>query len=77
MGIFGKLAFEYGINPATLIALRILASSLTMLTPITLFKRESFKIQKKDLPKLLILGLLAIVLQRITYFYAINLTTPQ
>lgn len=75
MGIFGKLAFEYGINPATLIALRLLVSSLTILTPITLFKRELFKIQKKDLPKFLILSLLATVLQRITYFYAINLTT--
>lgn len=33
MGIFGKLAFEYGINPATLIALRLLVSSLAILTP--------------------------------------------
>jgi hypothetical protein len=50
MGIFGKLAFEYGINPATLIALRLLVSSLAILTPVTLFKRELFKIQKKICP---------------------------
>ncbi len=75
MGILGRLAFEYGIQPVTLIALRILASSLTILVPITLLRREFFKIQRKDLPLFLVLGLLGTALQRIAYFYAINLTT--
>ncbi len=75
MGIFGKLAFEYEISPATLIALRLFISSLTILIPIALLKKELFRIQKKDLPKFLILGLLATALQRLTYFYAIDLTT--
>ena len=75
MGILGRLAFEYGIQPVTLIALRILASSLTILVPITLIRREFFKIQRKDLPLFLVLGLLGTALQRIAYFYAINLTT--
>ena len=39
MGIFGKLAFEYGINPVTLTALRILISSITMLISIILLKK--------------------------------------
>jgi len=75
MGILGRLAFEYGIQPVTLIALRILASSLTILVPVTLLRREFFKIQRKDLPLFLVLGLLGTALQRIAYFYAINLTT--
>jgi drug/metabolite transporter (DMT)-like permease len=75
MGILGKLAFDYGIQPATLIALRLLVSFVTILTPIALFKREFFKIQKKDLWQLLALGVFAVAFQRITYFYAVDLTT--
>jgi len=75
MGIFGKLAFEYGISPPTLIALRLLISSSTILILIALFKRKFFKIQRSDIPLLLVLGIFATALQRITYFYAIELTT--
>jgi len=75
MGIFGKLAFAYGIHPVTLIALRLLVSSLTLLIPVTLFKRELFKIRKKDLPQFLVFGLFATALQRITYLHAVDLTT--
>jgi drug/metabolite transporter (DMT)-like permease len=75
MGIFGELAFAYGINPPTLIALRLLVSSLTLLIPITLFRKELFRIQKRDLPKFLIFGIVATALQRVTYFYAVDLTT--
>jgi len=33
MGIFAKLAFEYGIHPTTLIALRLLISTVAILLP--------------------------------------------
>lgn len=75
MGIFGKLSFEYGIHPATLIALRLIISSLTLLIPVTLFKKKLFRIQKRDILQLLMLGLFATALQRIAYFYAVDLTT--
>lgn len=75
MGILGKLAFEYGIQPATLIALRLLISSVTILTPIALFKRGLFRIQKRDILQFLTLGIFATASQRITYFYAVDLTT--
>jgi drug/metabolite transporter (DMT)-like permease len=74
-GIFGKLAFGYEINPVTLIALRLLISSVTILIPVSLFKRELLKIQKRDLPQFLILGVLVTALQRVIYFYAVDLTT--
>jgi drug/metabolite transporter (DMT)-like permease len=75
MGIFGKLAFQYGIDPVTLIAFRVIISSATLLFPVVLFKREFLKVERRDLPRLLVLGLLGTALQRITYFYAVDLTT--
>ncbi len=75
MGILGKLAFAYGISPATLIALRVLISSSTILIPITLFKRELLRIRRKDAIKFLLLGIFGTALVRIAYFYAVDLTT--
>lgn len=75
MGIFGKLAFEYGINPVTLTALRIFISSITMLISIILLERNLLKIKKKDVPQLLAFAILAVALQRIAYFYTVDLTT--
>jgi DME family drug/metabolite transporter len=75
MGILGKLAFEYGIDPVTLIALRLLISSVTILIPIILFKRGLCKIRKRDILPFLTLSIFATAFQRITYFYAIDLTT--
>lgn len=75
MGILGKLAFEYGIHPITLTALRLLISSSTILIPILVFGREFFKIQKRDRCIFLVFGIFAIALQRISYFYAVDLTT--
>lgn len=75
MGIFGKLVFEYGVHPVTLTALRLLISSLTILPLMILLRRESFKIQKGDLRQFLIFGIFAIALQRVAYFYAVDLTT--
>ncbi len=75
MGIFAKLAFEYGIDPVTLTALRILISSTTMLVPVSIFRRKLLRLERKDMPQLLILGLFAVAFQRIVYFYAVDLTT--
>ncbi|MEM3458576.1 MAG: DMT family transporter [Candidatus Bathyarchaeia archaeon] len=75
MGIFGKLAFAYGIDPVTLTALRIIISSSTMLFALLLFRRSLLKIEKKDLPQLIIFGVLAVALQRVAYFYTVELTT--
>lgn len=75
MGIFGKLAFAYGIDPLTLTTWRIIISSSTMLFALLLFKRSLLKIEKKDLPQLIIFGVLAVALQRVAYFYTLDLTT--
>lgn len=75
LGIIGKLIFEYGVNPPTLIALRILLSSATLFLPTALFKRNLLKIKRKDIITFLIFGFLAIAIQRTAYFYAIDLTT--
>ena len=75
MGIFGKLAFAQGVNPVTLTALRISISSATVLVPIALFRRSLLKIKGKDLPQLIVFGVFAVALQRIAYFYTVDLTT--
>ena len=75
MGILAKLAYTYGINPLTLIALRLAISSSTVLVPSALLKRSFFKIQKTHIPNFVLFGIFAVALQRLTYFYAIQLTT--
>jgi drug/metabolite transporter (DMT)-like permease len=75
LGIFGKFAFHYGIDPVTLIAFRVVISSTTVLVFATVFKKRLLSVGRHDLPKLLVLGLFGVALQRITYFYAIDLTT--
>jgi drug/metabolite transporter (DMT)-like permease len=75
MGIFGKLAFEAGIRPVPLTALRIVISSLTVLVPLALFKRGLLKIDKKDALAMLVFGVFAVAFQRVAYFYAVDLTT--
>jgi len=75
MGILAKLSFEHGILPETLIALRLLISFATLSVVLTSFDKDSFKIQRTDVLLFLILGVFAIALQRISYFYAVDLTT--
>jgi len=75
MGILAKLAFAYGIQPATLIALRLLLSFITLLSVLAVFSRGSLRIQKTDILLFAAFGLFGVALQRISYFYAVNLTT--
>ena len=75
MGILAKLAYGYGISPEALIALRLTISFTTLAAILGLFSRKSFRIQKTDILLFLILGVFAIAFQRISYFYAVNLTT--
>jgi len=75
MGILAKFAYVYGINPPTLIALRLLTSSLTTLLLVSILKRDAFKIQKAHIIQFILFGVFAIALQRIAYFYAVQLTT--
>ncbi|MGB9676678.1 MAG: DMT family transporter [Candidatus Bathyarchaeales archaeon] len=75
MGIFGKMAFSYGVHPVTLTALRIAISSTTALFLIALFKRKLLKIRRQHLPQLIVFGVFAVALQRVAYFYTVDLTT--
>jgi len=75
IGILAELSFKYGILPETLIALRLVIGFSTLLVILALFHKGSLKIQKTDAFLFLIFGIFAIALQRISYFYAVNLTT--
>ncbi len=75
MGILARLSFAYGILPETLIALRLAISFATLLAILLLFRKSSFRIQKADAPLFIAFGIFAVAFQRISYFYAVNLTT--
>lgn len=75
MGILAKLAYAYGISPSTLIALRLTISSLTVLVPAALLNRNFFRVQRVHVLQFVLFGVFAVALQRIAYFYAVDLTT--
>ncbi len=75
MGVLAKLSFNFGIHPTTLIALRLVTSFAILSVALILVKRDSLRIYKVDIISLLALGILATALQRIAYFYAVDLTT--
>jgi len=76
MGIFGKLAFEYGIDPVTLIALRLVFSFTALFVPLMIFRRDLIRIRREDVLFFLFLGIFLTALQRIAYFYSVDLTSP-
>lgn len=75
IGILAKMAFQYSISPATLIALRVSVSSSTLLVILVLFRRSHLRIRRADAVLFILFGLFAVAFQRISYFYAIDLTT--
>jgi drug/metabolite transporter (DMT)-like permease len=76
MGILQKLAYAYGILPGTLIALRLLISSATLLPILVLIDRNSLKISKRDVIPFVVFGAIAVAAQRVTYAYGVYFTTP-
>ncbi len=75
IGILAKMAFQYSISPATLIALRLSVSSSTLLVILATFRRSHLRIRRADVIPFTLFGLFAVAFQRISYFYAIDLTT--
>ena len=75
LGILAKLSFEHGVLPETLIALRLVISFATLSIVLAVFSKDSFKVKKTDALLFLIFGVFATALQRISYFYAVDLTT--
>jgi drug/metabolite transporter (DMT)-like permease len=59
-----------------LIGLRLTVSSSTLLLILAVFRRGLLRIRKTDVVAFLFFGLLGVAFQRISYFYAIDLTTP-
>ncbi|MGQ9566214.1 MAG: DMT family transporter [Candidatus Bathyarchaeales archaeon] len=76
MGIFAKLAYGFGISPVTLIALRLVIGFGTLFVILSVFRRNSFDVRRVDICWFLVLGVFAVTLQRLTYFYTIDFTTP-
>jgi drug/metabolite transporter (DMT)-like permease len=75
LGILQKWSFAYGIQPDTLIAMRVLISSSTLFIFLMLFRRGSLRVRRRDIPPLLVLGLVGVAFERVSYSYAVYLTT--
>jgi drug/metabolite transporter (DMT)-like permease len=76
MGILQTLSYPYGIRPETLIALRLLISSATLLPALAIINRGSLRIQKRDLLPFLCFGVVAVAFQRVAYAYGVYFATP-
>ncbi len=76
MGTLATLAFAYSISPTVLIGLRLTVSSSTLLLILAIFRRGLLRIRKTDVVAFLFFGLFGVAFQRVSYFYAIDLTTP-
>ena len=75
MGILAKFAYAYGIQPETLIALRLIVGFVTLSVALLLFGRGSLRAQRSDFLVLLGFGVFGVMLQRVSFFYAVSLTT--
>lgn len=73
--IFAKLAYEFDISPETIIALGLVISFSTLFIFLVPFDRSALGIHKSNVVLFILLGVLATTLQRISYFYAVYLTT--
>jgi len=76
MGIFAEKAYAFGISPVTLIGLRLVIGFATLFAILSVFHRGSLRFHRADLWWFLVLGVVAVALQRVTYFYTIDFTTP-
>ena len=76
MGTLATLAFSYSISPTMLIGLRLMVSSSTLVIFLAIFRKSLLRIRKTDVVSFLLFGLFGVAFQRVSYFYAIDLTTP-
>ena len=75
MGILAKFAYVFGIRPETLIALRLIVGFVTLLVVLLLFGRGALRARRSDFLVLLGFGVFGVMLQRMSFFYAVSLTT--
>ncbi|MBS3788938.1 EamA family transporter [Candidatus Bipolaricaulota bacterium] len=75
LGIWGSLAFNFGIDPLLLVTLRALIATIALLTIFALTKGELPKLDKKGIIFFSLFGFFGVGLNYLTYFYAIKLTS--
>ncbi|MFO8163284.1 MAG: DMT family transporter, partial [Desulfatiglandales bacterium] len=71
-GTASKYLFNAGISPYVLVQYRVSFSSLVLFGYLFFFKRQSLKINSKDLWSLAILGVLGMGGVQVTYLFAIS-----
>ncbi len=76
MGTLATLAFSFSISPIILVALRLMVSSSTLAIFLAILRKGLLRVRKADAVLFLLFGLFGVAFQRVSYFYAIELTTP-
>jgi drug/metabolite transporter, DME family len=75
MGVLGKAAFSYGIDPVSLVAFRAIVACVSLALIIAVTNRKLLRVHVRDIPFFLLFGLIGVAANYSSYFYAIKLTT--
>ena len=75
IGVLAKFAYALGVQPDVLIGLRLMVGFGTLFCVLVLFARGSLRVDRRDALVLLVFGVVGVTLQRLSYFYAVSLTT--
>ena len=73
MGVFGRLLFDFDVEPLTVVTYRAIVVALTLAVSLLVFKRSWFGIERRDLPLFLLYGLIGIAGGFYLYFTALDL----
>ncbi len=72
LGLFGKFAYERGIQPTELLSLRFLVSAGLLGIGILVLKRKEFQMKRKEIFASILLGLFGLSLFSSCYFFALQ-----
>lgn len=75
MGIFGKIAFGYGLDPLNLVTLRALVAFATLLVALSLIRGRLPRLQPAHLVLFALLGLVGISVNYASFFLALQHTS--
>ncbi len=75
LGVLGKFAYSFGVDPLTVVSLRAAIATLVVGGVIFVTNPSGFMIRRADLPFFLAYGFFGVGLNYIGYFYALKFTT--
>jgi drug/metabolite transporter (DMT)-like permease len=71
-GVLGKSAIEAGLDPLPLVELRNAGAMVILIVIVAIVRPRAFRVTRKELPFLIIYGVLAFTLVQFLYFFTIS-----